>query len=199
MDNSRLSEQGTRCLAQPIDQLTLVMADVESFLEDWLRRLDQLHAIAPSPDAVLRGRIREFELDRSQWEAKRNRETQDIHEKAAELTNAWLRLEEEQRSFLRSRDSKPHLGRTNTADAVSHDADRSNHEPVTETAPADESVSTDHRTPATAERRTAVVQDPQEEPITRRTSPLQGQRARAPAVRQFEQLRREIQTIRHQA
>ena len=116
MQNSPTKVQGIGGRPEPIDQLERLMADVESFLGDWLRRLEQLHAVSPTPDAQLSNRMRELELEKSLWEAKRHRETRDIHEKAEELTKAWLRLEEEQRRFLQIRDARAHGHRIPVAD-----------------------------------------------------------------------------------
>ena len=184
--------KGIGSLSEPIDQLELVMADVESFLVDWLGRIEQLQAMSSKPDAHLRKRIRDFELEKSQWEAKRKRETQDIHEKAEELTKAWLHLEQEQRRFLQSRDSqsrdsqlKDSQSRASRPSAVEASSRLHAGEP-----PANEEQESPRSLPP------AAVAPPESNP--RRPSPLQGQRASATAAGQFEQLRREIESSRHQ-
>lgn len=182
MENSFTTVQGIDSRLDPIDQLELLMADVESFLGDWLQRMEQLHSASATPDAALRDRMHELELEKSQWEAKRTRETRDIHEKAEELTKAWLRLEEEQRRFLQIRDARAQGNRIPLADSQLR-------EPVVGTEPASIPQSSSGRSP---------VPVATEESSIRRSSPLQGQRAGASAVRQFEQLRREIQSSRHQ-
>jgi hypothetical protein len=188
MDTSPTTGQGVVSRFQPINELELLMADVESFLDDWLRRVEQIQAVSTTPDEQLRKRMRELELDKSQWEAKRIRETRDIHEKAEELTKAWLRLEDEQRRFLQVRDARAHGNRIAAADSQPRESVAD-----TESAPNHQPSPTRHSAPATP----AASATP-EEPSTRRPSPLQGQRAGASAVRQFEQLRREIQSSRHQ-
>ena len=74
MDHSPTTGQSVGSRIQAVDQFELLIADVESFLDDWLQRLDQLQAVSATPDAHLRKRIHDFELDKSQWEAKRKRE-----------------------------------------------------------------------------------------------------------------------------
>lgn len=182
MDNTPTTGQGIGSLSQPIDQLELVMADVESFLTEWLRRLEQLNTLSTTPDGLLRNRVREFELEKSQFEAKRRRETQEIHDKAEELTKAWLRLEQEQRRFLQVRDSHAQGSRPPSAEYPQQDSSR-------------EIVSKEARVPTQPGNAASNVA---EEAHTRRPSPLQSQPAKESAVRQFEQLRREIQSNRHQ-
>jgi hypothetical protein len=182
MDNSNRTGQGNDSLLQPIDQLELVMADVESFLTHWLGRLEQLHELSATPDALLRKRLRDFELEKTQWDAKRKRETQDIHDKSEELAKAWLRLEQEQRSFQQTRDSHSHSTRT----------------AAVETRPTEQRVASESTESKSTTEPGAPTPVAAEEPNLRRPSPLQGNRAGATAVRQFEQLRREIQISRRQ-
>ena len=182
MENPATTAQGVESRHQPIDQLETLLADVESFFNDWLQRVEQLQSVSTPPDAMLQTRIRDFELAKSQWEAKRVRETRDIHEKAEALTKSWLRLEEEQRRFLQIRDSRTHTNRPASIDS----------QPREPAVDAETSAS-----PQPTQVRPPVAASP-EEPNSRRPSPLQGQRPGASAVHQFEQLRREIQSNRHQ-
>ncbi len=141
MDHSPTTGQSVGSRIQAVDQFELLIADVESFLDDWLQRLDQLQAVSATPDAHLRKRIHDFELDKSQWEAKRKRETREIHEKAEELTKAWLRLEEEERRFLQIRDTRAHGNRATVVDGqprepASDTETNSSHQPSPARAPA---------------------------------------------------------------
>ena len=167
---------------QPIDELERLMADVDSFLSDWLRRVEQIQSVSATPDAMLRNRMRDLELERSQWDAKRLRETRDIHEKAEELTKAWLRLEDEQRRFLQIRETRAQGNRLPATDSQPRES-------AGDAQAATSPVPSPARVPAPVAS---------EESSARRPSPLQGQRAGSSAVRQFEQLRREIQSSRHQ-
>ena len=175
-------------LSQPIDQLQHLMTDVESFLGDWLQRLEQLNASTPAPDAGLRKRMQEFEQEKIQWDAKRKRETQDIHDKAEELGKAWLRLEQEQRRFLQIRDS--HAGSSKIAVAAIQAR-----EPVGVEHSSDDSVIDETSPPQSTTSETAKLS---EETASRRPSPIQGHRVRESAASQFAQLRREIESNRQQ-
>lgn len=90
-----------------VDTLQSIITDVEEFLTDWAQRLDQCAATFQpdtSADAVLQKRVQEFKNAKSVWEAKRLAEERRIQEKANELTQAWLRLEDEQRALLQMKD-----------------------------------------------------------------------------------------------
>ena len=182
MNSSTNAGNGLGSLSEPIDQIELVMTDVESFFVDWLGRVEKLQTLSSKPDKRLRKRIHDFEIEKSQWEAKRKRESQDIHEKAEELTKAWLRLEQEQRRFLQTREVSSRGGRPSNVDIQTRA-----HAGET---PASEEQETPRPMPS------AAAAAPETNP--RRPSPLQGQRASASAAGQFEQLRREIETSRHQ-
>jgi hypothetical protein len=154
------------------------MTDIESFLTDWMERLERLNLQPMTADALVRGRLRELEQEKTQWESKRKRELQEIHEKAEELSKAWLRLEQEQRRFLQTRDSQWHNSRPLADDAVEQDAPES-----CDMELASQTVC-------------AVATGGPEEPKPRRPSPIHTHRTRTSAIRQFEQLRREIESSR---
>ena len=86
-----------------------VVADVGAFLSDWVQRVDQRAAARckqVTPDALLREQMEEFQSMKSYWEAKRTAEEQRLKEKADQLTAAWIRLEDEQRAILQTRESQ---------------------------------------------------------------------------------------------
>jgi hypothetical protein len=92
-----------------LEAIQHVVADVGTFLSDWVRRVDQRAASRcepVTPDALLRERMEEFQSMKSYWEAKRTSEEQRLKEKADQLTAAWLRLEDEQRAMLQTRESQ---------------------------------------------------------------------------------------------
>lgn len=166
----------------PIEQLQDVMDDMEAFLANWLTRVEQLQTASAMPDAQLRRRFRELEQEKIQWEAKRNRETQDLHEKAEQLVDAWLRLEAEQRRLTQIRDAHGQPSRNVTTETseskVTPEADTEQVAPVQE-MPQEVAV---HKVPAPA--------------APRRPSPTLCQPACSSAIQQFQQLRREIETSR---
>ncbi len=51
----------------------------------------------------LQRRIKEFQLEQQRWDSQRTTEQQLLEQKARQLTEAWLRLESEQRALLQSR------------------------------------------------------------------------------------------------
>jgi hypothetical protein len=180
--------RGDHDSSNPVDQLKVIMDGVESFLADWLQRIEQLNEIAATPDAFIRKRIHELEQERIRWEAKRNRETEEIHEKAEELAKAWLRLEQEQRRFVQLRDSQsrgaqPQATRTMPAEIPPerHDPAETKAAPRSSAKPSSVAIET---TPTLTDTR------------SRLPSPLQGSKAGALAIEQFEQLRREIESSR---
>ena len=183
-----LKDKGTHDSSNPADQLRVVMDGVESFLTDWLQRIEQLNEMAATPDAFIRKRIHELEQERMQWEAKRNRETNEIHEKAEELTKAWLRLEQEQRRFVQVHDSQ------------SRDSESSRKREMPEEIPAKrrDDAETQAAPRSSVKRSSVAIESAQTLTDTRSRlpSPLQGTKAGALAIEQFEQLRREIEFSR---
>ncbi len=92
---------------QIVDALQTIVSDVDAFLSNWFRRLDQCVESCPSgatPDAILQRRIEDFQNEKTRWEAQRNSDERHIQEQAQQLTEAWLRLEDEQRKFLQMKD-----------------------------------------------------------------------------------------------
>ena len=179
---------GTDDSSNPVDQLKVVMDGVESFLADWLQRIEQLNEMAATPDAFIRKRIRELEQERIQWEAKRNRETKEIHDKAEELAKAWLRLEQEQRRFVQVRDSQSRGGPSQSARTT-----------TAEIPPERRDEAETRSAPRPAAKPSSVAIEPTQtltDTKSRRPSPLQGTKAGALAIEQFEQLRREIESSR---
>lgn len=91
-----------------MEALQGVIGDVDTFLSDWCHRIGQKVSErdrTAMPEDKLRRCIGEFQKEKSLWEAKRDAEEQRIEEKAAQLSEAWLRLEAEQRALLQMKDS----------------------------------------------------------------------------------------------
>jgi hypothetical protein len=85
------------------DQLDSVIGDIHGFLSNFCERLQRLtaepvatqgdsHAGDTSPEA------------REEWEAKRARTEQKIRDHVELLSDAWLRLEAEQRNLLQTKE-----------------------------------------------------------------------------------------------
>lgn len=190
-----------------------VVADVADFLSDWMRRFDQHltdHAMTSTPDAVLRQQMEEFELVRQSWEAKRQAEERRLRESTDQITEAWLRLEDEQRMLLQMREAAS-TGARDRGSSVRHSqaaapqAGNGEQEPShygfsSVTAP---SQATEGR-PLT--RTETVSGEGSADPVDRvDLIPRPGQRggtmamisnSRESAIRQFQRLRREIESSR---
>lgn len=105
---------------QDVDSLRGIVSEIEGFLDQWMQRFDKLlrrcgepaeRAEPAEPDAAMRQRIEKFDQEYRQWEEQRQRETEQLHEKAEQLTEAWLQLEAEQRAVLQAQASLKHRSR----------------------------------------------------------------------------------------
>jgi hypothetical protein len=163
---------------QIVDALQTIVSDVDAFVSNWFRRLDQcVESCQPgtTPDAILQKRIQDFQNDKTRWEAQRKSDERQIQEQAQQLTEAWLRLEDEQRKFLQMKDPQRPVG--NGLGPLA--------KPLFDLA--DGSHANDVE-PTKNEPSTASSTKPAESFL--RT------RARDSAIRQFQQLRREIESTR---
>ena len=165
-ENSEVAED------EIFDALQDVISDVDTFMAGWCKRFDQVVSSCASPaaveanpaDANLHDRIKDFQQEQAKWEAKRKLEAERIQEQADQLTEAWLRLETEQRRFLQMKESHPLATPERRTDAVEQTRDRD---------------------------RSAIDQQSTRRSVTPNANPL-----REAAVRQFQRLRREIESSR---
>ena len=167
-------------------ELQGVVDDVNQFLSDWCRRLDQrvstLSDTNTAPDAILQRRIDEFRREQRRQDSIRQAEQRDLQVRSESLAAAWLQLEAEQRAFLQMKatTTPAHVSRdaTPTADPPRRAG------PSAEPAAAEQHVAVD--VPTSDSRVSAAIpQRPTSTPQTRDS-----------AVRQFERLRREIEASR---
>lgn len=191
-----------------LDAIQDVVDDVDQYVLEWFKRLNDGLVVADAPaaattDRELRTRIKEFREEKRQWEAKREVEQHELQEKMRQLTDAWLRLEDEQRLLLQRRESAGSNKEKPTS--------RTSNRPERTSAPAsgtEEVTFQDHREVAVqsespAPRVNSSIAPPSQPRPTgsdRNASPSASQ-ATAPndaAVRQFQQLRREIESSRPQ-
>ena len=112
-----------------VDELQAIITDVDAFLSNWFRRLEQGSlSCDPTtiPDLILQKRFKELQNERVLLEAKRKSDERQTQEKAQQLTQAWLQLEEEQRKFLQMKDPPRQAG--NEGGSTSSVANRPPHE-----------------------------------------------------------------------
>ena len=88
-----------------LESLHDVISDIDSFMFDWQQRFNRCaDQMKPShkPDDQLRRQIKEFQAQQRQWESQRKAEQEQLEANANQLTDAWLRLEAEQRALLQA-------------------------------------------------------------------------------------------------
>ena len=90
------------CPQHIVDELEAVVTEIQDFLQDFCDRFEKLTAQAStSPDnATDKG---DSDESSGEWENKRKQAEQRIGEQVDLLTNAWLRLEDEQRALLQAK------------------------------------------------------------------------------------------------
>ncbi len=85
-----------------VDELEAVINEIQAFLQNFCDRFEALTAQATTLPGDFTDNDDAAE-SRDDWEAKRKQAEQRIHEQVDLLTNAWLRLEDEQRSLLQTK------------------------------------------------------------------------------------------------
>lgn len=90
------------------DSLRVVVADVETFVSDYLNRLSVAFENNRSKDRTQKvyQSVEDFEQEKTRWEQYRMLQEKEIQRKFDQLTEAWLRLEGEQRMFLQTKDQR---------------------------------------------------------------------------------------------
>ncbi|QDT07174.1 hypothetical protein K227x_55990 [Rubripirellula lacrimiformis] len=144
-----------------IASLQGVVSDVDDFMSSWLERLSQSDVLCQNPlttDQRLRERIERFEREKSRWEDKRRCQEREIHQKLDQLSDAWLRLESEQRRFLQTKGSRHPIAVANNA--AIDDGVEKNPVPISGKQSVNEQVSSPRSVEATASeaRESAVLQ-----------------------------------------
>ena len=171
------------------EQLRKLLSDVDAFLTQYCDRLDRkVEEIArqaqtqshtqdrqAGQDRSQKGEstaaIRELEEQRELWEAQKEQEELQIQQQLGLLQEAWLRLEEEQRSFLQSKESF----------AATQGGTRTSQAPAA--APATEQTSTTRT-----------------QPIGRPSKPVSANNVAysSSAIDEFQRLKQEIHSLRPQ-
>jgi hypothetical protein len=193
-------------------QLQAIASEIESYFGVWISRCRQ--AIeegrqTPAGEATLASKIRRFEETRSQWEAQRERELDSIAEKSEQLSCAWLQLESEQREFLQLKETwKRRMERSASLAPLTPEYHSSSSHRPREVEPPTASESpfaAATQVPVTVcPPSSARIPKPAEAPLypigDQACRNRVGNSQRILAIRQFEQLRREVdstQRMRH--
>ena len=166
-----------------VEQLQNIVSDVDAFLSNWLRRPPQCaESFDPTTtaDVILQKRFKELQHEKILLEAKRKSDERQLQEKAQQLTQAWLQLEEEQRKFLQMKDPQRPAG--HELGLTSSVANR----PADATSPAATAVNAPRTELSLSGETVASTQ----------TESVPKAQTRDFAVRQFQQLRREIESSR---
>jgi chromosome segregation ATPase len=170
-----------------LDALQDVITDIDQFMFDWMRRFDrcaQQTAATEKPNEQLRQRIKEFQAHQRQWESQRQAEQDQLTANANQLTDAWLRLEAEQRALLQTgnlNSQSPvttHTDRQPTERVPNDDVDQVRAECQSSVSQADYQQTTRVPNPRVAMPREVISRDA--------------------AVRQFEILKNELLSSRKQ-
>lgn len=158
-----------RAAMASVDSLSEVATGIEAFLGRWVSRLEGLldhYGNTSQHEAILERRIAQFDEEQRRWNEHRQQEMQQIQETAEQLSAAWERLEDEQRRVLQAREAlQPDVRERDPAPSV---------KPVAAADPAS---------------RPSVVD------ATPAGNPMPGgatSTSREVAVRQFQQLRRQM-------
>ena len=88
--------------------LQVIVSDVEAFVSDWFKRLTQSVVspmLVPTTNQQLLKHIDDFQTKKRQWEERKTHAEEEIREKLEQISEAWLRLEAEQRRFLQTKES----------------------------------------------------------------------------------------------
>lgn len=104
--------------ATPAVSLPQIARDIETFFDNWSPRMQQLldrcRDLAEREEEV-RQAEEGLKEQRRAWDAQRQREDEEINETVQQLTDAWLRLESEQRALLRAQESLQQRGQNQDA------------------------------------------------------------------------------------
>ncbi len=173
-----------------------VISDVNEFLSEFCQRVDQDFASRKSAtisEAELRKRLEEFTAEKNHWEANRERDEQRINQKFEQLTEAWLRLEEEQRSFLRTKNGSATSAPQRTADSRPDNlAAQAADESDSISSEMGDSLRHDTAEPRNStERESSMIE--QRVPVH---SSASLSKPRESAIRQFQRLKKEIESSR---
>ncbi len=192
-------------------ELRRIASDIETYLSKWVvrsRRVIEHGLNATNSDVGISAQQQKFEEKQRKWEARRQREMDDVSDKAQELAAAWLKLESEQRQFLQMKEAWQHrtqqsgnsvpadpTGPATVQDAsFAHDSQVGHAvpapsppaQPMPQQTPQSAPPSVPQYTPQVAPRMPAVAAYPGDRPACGN--------GRDAAIRQFEQLRREVGT-----
>ena len=201
MDQTSQPNEATHSSSGNADELRQIAADIETYLGKWVvrsRRVIEHGLRSTTSDVAMSTQVQKFEELKRKWETQRQREMDQIAEKSDELTAAWLKLESEQRQFVQTKEAWEQRNQQTAAPT---------HAPVPFPVPAPSHEAVERPATTTPNMHTEPVASMAETPpyvpqVAPRlpTDPAFGHSpgrcvgSRDSAVRQFQQLRREVGT-----
>lgn len=99
-----------------IDELNSVVNDIYTFLQGFVNRFEMIAQEIPASYDILNSDYVSAET----WDNKRLLVEHRIREQVELLTNAWLRLEEEQRTLLETKKGFDNVAKKNTAGSIGY-------------------------------------------------------------------------------
>ena len=185
-------------IADATDELRKIASDIQEYMGKWVvrsRRVMEHASESMHGDVGFSHQRQKFEEQQHKWEAKRQREMDEIAEKAEELAAAWLRLESEQRLFLQMKESwHRRSSQTRAVDHVQTDSNDTSSNSIAANPPAIANEQPAHLTAAPVRSPKVAPQTAPRFPVNHISNQahIPSDTARDAAIRQFEQLRREV-------
>ena len=198
MEPSIQSNRSATDATAAADELRMIAAEIQEYMGKWVIRSRRVigHACDPMQgDKPLSTQMQKFEESQRKWETRRQKEMDEIADKAEELAAAWLKLESEQRQFLQMKEAWQHgTNQSRSPDPVE--------QPESSVEPDNGEnnltrISSDLGTTSVAVAPRAPQSTPQLAPRLPQGNTLTAVRpaggdTRDAAIRQFELLRREV-------
>ena len=96
-----------RQVLETIERLRKLASQLHEFLLSQIDRLEcgDRPGVSANEESLLASRMDEFRQERENWEIHRQREVEDLRSEGNLLTEAWQRLEAEERRLLAERES----------------------------------------------------------------------------------------------
>jgi len=98
--------EGDRHALETIERLKRLASRLHEFMLTQIDRLecDSRHGVGAREESVLARQVEEFRQERESWELHRHQEVEQLRSEGMLLTEAWQRLEAEERRLLAERE-----------------------------------------------------------------------------------------------